>query len=186
MVNQYILVMSEEEGHFYKITVLQFAVKGDSLQSSTMQENEPPPYSLSKLRQQAHILICSLGFVQTSFALYHYDQIHLIISLQIQAHVHLRQQVCGAPGDAPCGESPCGGAGCRDDDGNRHCGGLNCNSAVAVADNALERAKLAEKELNKAIGEVEELFSKVWGHMKPRYAVCLDFSCSKTASHLSG
>uniref|UniRef100_A0AAQ6A8Y0 Laminin, beta 2 (laminin S) n=1 Tax=Amphiprion ocellaris TaxID=80972 RepID=A0AAQ6A8Y0_AMPOC len=57
--------------------------------------------------------------------------------------------VCGAPGDAPCGESPCGGAGCRDDDGNRHCGGLNCNGAVAAADNALEKAKHAEKELSK-------------------------------------
>uniref|UniRef100_A0A673C8J1 Laminin subunit beta-2-like n=1 Tax=Sphaeramia orbicularis TaxID=375764 RepID=A0A673C8J1_9TELE len=61
----------------------------------------------------------------------------------------INEKVCGAPGDAPCEESPCGGAGCRDDEGNRHCGGLNCNGAVAVADNALERAKHAEKELNK-------------------------------------
>lgn len=82
-----------------------------------------------------------------------------------KVHVHLSQQVCGAPGDAPCGESPCGGAGCRDDEGNRHCGGLNCNGAVAVADNALERAKHAEKELNKAMGEVEGLFTKVWKHV---------------------
>uniref|UniRef100_A0A8C2XM76 Laminin, beta 2 (laminin S) n=1 Tax=Cyclopterus lumpus TaxID=8103 RepID=A0A8C2XM76_CYCLU len=73
----------------------------------------------------------------------------------------INEKVCGAPGDAPCGESPCGGAGCRDDEGNRHCGGLNCNGAVAVADNALERAKHAEKQLNKAMGEVEGLFSKV-------------------------
>uniref|UniRef100_A0A7N6BZT2 Laminin, beta 2 (laminin S) n=1 Tax=Anabas testudineus TaxID=64144 RepID=A0A7N6BZT2_ANATE len=61
----------------------------------------------------------------------------------------INEKVCGSPGDAPCGESPCGGAGCRDDEGNRHCGGLNCNGAVAAADNALERAKHAEKELNK-------------------------------------
>uniref|UniRef100_A0AAQ4RGT9 Laminin, beta 2 (laminin S) n=1 Tax=Gasterosteus aculeatus aculeatus TaxID=481459 RepID=A0AAQ4RGT9_GASAC len=73
----------------------------------------------------------------------------------------INEKVCGAPGDAPCGESPCGGAGCRDDEGNRHCGGLNCNGAVAVANNAMERAKHAEKELNKAMGEVEGLFSKV-------------------------
>lgn len=71
-------------------------------------------------------------------------------------------QVCGTPDDAPCGESPCGGAGCRDDDGNPHCGGLNCNGAVAAADNALERGKHAEKELNKAMREVEGLFTKVW------------------------
>uniref|UniRef100_A0A673CGK1 Laminin subunit beta-2-like n=2 Tax=Sphaeramia orbicularis TaxID=375764 RepID=A0A673CGK1_9TELE len=73
----------------------------------------------------------------------------------------INEKVCGAPGDAPCEESPCGGAGCRDDEGNRHCGGLNCNGAVAVADNALERAKHAEKELNKAMGEVAGLFTKV-------------------------
>uniref|UniRef100_A0A4W6G1Q8 Laminin, beta 2 (laminin S) n=1 Tax=Lates calcarifer TaxID=8187 RepID=A0A4W6G1Q8_LATCA len=89
------------------------------------------------------------------------NTIILVIAKQIQAHVYLSQQVCGAPGDAPCGESPCGGAGCRDDEGNRHCGGLNCNGAVAVADNALERAKHAEKELSKAMAEVEGLFTKV-------------------------
>uniref|UniRef100_A0A6Q2X9S7 Laminin, beta 2 (laminin S) n=1 Tax=Esox lucius TaxID=8010 RepID=A0A6Q2X9S7_ESOLU len=44
---------------------------------------------------------------------------------------------------------PCGGAGCRDDEGNRHCGGLNCNGAVAIANTALERSKHAEKQLNK-------------------------------------
>lgn len=79
----------------------------------------------------------------------------------MKIHIKLSQQVCGAPGDAPCGESPCGGAGCRDDEGNRRCGGLNCNGAVAAADNALERAKHAEKELTKAMGEVEGLFTKV-------------------------
>ncbi|XP_018593226.2 laminin subunit beta-2 isoform X2 [Scleropages formosus] len=73
----------------------------------------------------------------------------------------INEKVCGTPGDLPCDESPCGGAGCRDDDGNRHCGGLNCNGAVATADNALERAKHAEKELDKAMSEVEELFRKV-------------------------
>ncbi|MEQ2309484.1 hypothetical protein AMECASPLE_039231, partial [Ameca splendens] len=69
--------------------------------------------------------------------------------------------VCGSVGDVPCTDSPCGGAGCRDDEGNRHCGGLNCNGAVAAADNALERSKHAEKELNKAMGEMQELFTKV-------------------------
>lgn len=71
-------------------------------------------------------------------------------------------QVCGTTDDAPCEESPCGGAGCRDDDGNPHCGGLNCNGAVAAARNALERGKHAEKELNKAMQEIEGLFIMVW------------------------
>lgn len=69
-------------------------------------------------------------------------------------------QVCGKPGDVPCSESPCGGVDCRDDE-RRHCGGLNCNGAAAVAENALERSKHAEKELIKAMGEVEDLFKQV-------------------------
>lgn len=69
-------------------------------------------------------------------------------------------QVCGAPGDVPCSESPCGGVDCHDGE-RRHCGGLNCNGAAAVADNALERSKHAEKELIKAMGEVENLFKQV-------------------------
>uniref|UniRef100_A0A3P9JZ19 Laminin, beta 2 (laminin S) n=1 Tax=Oryzias latipes TaxID=8090 RepID=A0A3P9JZ19_ORYLA len=73
----------------------------------------------------------------------------------------LNEKVCGSSSHDPCGESPCGGAGCRDDDGNRHCGGLNCDGAVAAADDALQKAKHAEKELNKALGETQGLFTKV-------------------------
>ncbi|KAG8435977.1 hypothetical protein GDO86_007172 [Hymenochirus boettgeri] len=73
----------------------------------------------------------------------------------------INEKVCGAPGDVPCSESPCGGAGCRDDEGKRHCGGLSCNGAVATADNALDRARHAEEELQKALGEVEGLYQKV-------------------------
>uniref|UniRef100_A0A4W4EUK7 Laminin, beta 2 (laminin S) n=1 Tax=Electrophorus electricus TaxID=8005 RepID=A0A4W4EUK7_ELEEL len=72
----------------------------------------------------------------------------------------INEKVCGASGDVPCGESPCGGIGCRDDE-RRHCGGLSCNGAISAADNALERSKHAEKELVKAMGEVEELFKQV-------------------------
>ncbi|XP_075687829.1 laminin subunit beta-2-like isoform X2 [Rhinoderma darwinii] len=74
---------------------------------------------------------------------------------------NINEKVCGAPGDVPCSESPCGGAGCRDDDGNRHCGGLSCNGAVATADNALDRAKHAQEELQRALGDVDVLFQKV-------------------------
>nr|XP_032628515.1 laminin subunit beta-2-like [Chelonoidis abingdonii] len=70
-------------------------------------------------------------------------------------------QVCGAPGDAPCASSPCGGAGCRDEDGRRHCGGLNCQGAVAMASSARERARHTQAELHQAMGEVDELFHKV-------------------------
>ncbi|XP_067854444.1 laminin subunit beta-2 isoform X2 [Heptranchias perlo] len=74
---------------------------------------------------------------------------------------NINEKVCGAPGDLPCVDSPCGGAGCFEDDGTRHCGGLNCNGAVAVADTSLDRAQQSEEELQRAMNEVEELFRKV-------------------------
>ncbi|XP_078270415.1 LOW QUALITY PROTEIN: laminin subunit beta-2-like, partial [Rhinoraja longicauda] len=74
---------------------------------------------------------------------------------------NVNEKVCGFPGDLPCADSPCGGAGCYEDDGTRHCGGLNCNGAVAVADTALERAWQSEQEIQQAMSEVEELFKKV-------------------------
>ncbi|XP_030061842.1 laminin subunit beta-2 isoform X2 [Microcaecilia unicolor] len=73
----------------------------------------------------------------------------------------INEKVCGAPGDLPCAESPCGGAGCYDDEGKRHCGGLNCNGAVATSDNALDRARHAEDELRRAMDDVAQLFQKV-------------------------
>ncbi|KAL8212819.1 UNVERIFIED_CONTAM: hypothetical protein K2H54_058895 [Gekko kuhli] len=73
----------------------------------------------------------------------------------------INEKVCGAPGDLPCSSSPCGGAGCRDEDGRRHCGGLNCNGAVATADNALDRARHAEGELRRAVADVDLLLRQV-------------------------
>uniref|UniRef100_UPI00398F4E43 laminin subunit beta-2 isoform X1 n=1 Tax=Pristiophorus japonicus TaxID=55135 RepID=UPI00398F4E43 len=74
---------------------------------------------------------------------------------------NINEKVCGAPGDLPCIDSRCGGAGCYEDDGTRHCGGLDCNGAVAVADTSLDRAQQSEEELQRAMNEVEELFQKV-------------------------
>ncbi|CAL8279484.1 unnamed protein product [Boreogadus saida] len=73
----------------------------------------------------------------------------------------INEKVCGAPGDAPCADSPCGGAGCRDDEGKRRCGGLSCAGTAAEAGRALESSRRAERELSQAMGEVEGLFSKV-------------------------
>ncbi|KAM5125389.1 laminin subunit beta-2-like, partial [Mantella aurantiaca] len=73
----------------------------------------------------------------------------------------INYKVCGAPGDTLCSDSPCGGAGCRDEEGKRLCGGINCNGAAATAENALDRAKHAEEELQRALGEVHGLLHKV-------------------------
>nr|XP_060622490.1 laminin subunit beta-2 [Anolis sagrei ordinatus] len=92
----------------------------------------------------------------------------------------INEKVCGAPGDVPCANSPCGGAGCRDEDGRRHCGGLNCNGAVATADNALDRARHAEGELRRAVVDVDTLLRQVAeakaraGEAKQRAQAALD------------
>ncbi|XP_058024139.1 laminin subunit beta-2 [Ahaetulla prasina] len=73
----------------------------------------------------------------------------------------INEKVCGAQGDTPCAIDSCGGAGCYDEDGRRHCGGLHCNGAVATADNALDRARHVEEELHNAVSEVESLLQQV-------------------------
>ncbi|ETE64464.1 Laminin subunit beta-1, partial [Ophiophagus hannah] len=73
----------------------------------------------------------------------------------------INEKVCGAQGDTPCAIDSCGGAGCYDEDGRRHCGGLHCNGAVATADNALNRARHVEEELHNAVSEVESLLHQV-------------------------
>lgn len=72
-------------------------------------------------------------------------------------------QVCGAAGDVPCTESPCGGAGCRDEDGGRRCGGLSCGGAVSTADSALDRARHAQEELQQAANDMVQLSHRVRG-----------------------
>ncbi|NWU72049.1 LAMB2 protein, partial [Pterocles burchelli] len=73
----------------------------------------------------------------------------------------LNEKVCGAAGDVPCAESPCGGAGCRDEDGGRRCGGLSCGGAVSTADSALDRARHAQEELRRAAGDLAQLSHRV-------------------------
>ncbi|NXJ62559.1 LAMB2 protein, partial [Rostratula benghalensis] len=73
----------------------------------------------------------------------------------------LNEKVCGAASDVPCAESPCGGAGCRDEDGGRRCGGLSCSGAVSTADSALDRARHAQEELQQAARDVAQLSHKV-------------------------
>ncbi|KAM8799629.1 laminin subunit beta-2 [Eudromia elegans] len=73
----------------------------------------------------------------------------------------LNDKVCGAAADVPCSESPCGGAGCRDEDGHRRCGGLSCGGAVATADSALDRARHAHEELQRAAAAVAQLSHRV-------------------------
>ncbi|XP_043944431.1 laminin subunit beta-4 isoform X2 [Protopterus annectens] len=53
---------------------------------------------------------------------------------------YLNSKICGAPGNLSCHQAACGGALCRDDDGNRMCGGPNCNGISSLADKAFSMA----------------------------------------------
>ncbi|XP_064417542.1 laminin subunit beta-4 [Latimeria chalumnae] len=53
--------------------------------------------------------------------------------------VKLNNILCGEPGNLSCSEAICGGALCRNDDGSRKCGGLNCTGALSLAKNVFDR-----------------------------------------------
>uniref|UniRef100_A0A4W5MC35 LAMB1/2/3/4 helical domain-containing protein n=1 Tax=Hucho hucho TaxID=62062 RepID=A0A4W5MC35_9TELE len=57
---------------------------------------------------------------------------------------HLSHQVCGGhsntSSNGTCHDSPCGGAGCRDDGGQRVCGGDGCKGTVSASLKGLKHA----------------------------------------------
>lgn len=66
---------------------------------------------------------------------------------------HLSDKVCGGPSvvnvDGSCPSSKCGGAGCRDDLGNRVCGGDGCNGTATSSVVALSEASRNTFDLNR-------------------------------------
>ncbi|XP_062248507.1 laminin subunit beta-1 [Platichthys flesus] len=91
--------------------------------------------------------------------------------LQQKAHnldekVHfLSNKVCGGHSNdsvnGSCPDSQCGGAGCRDDQGNRVCGGDGCNGTVSASVSALHQAGLARDGLNAANEELQGVAKKL-------------------------
>ncbi|XP_035015327.1 laminin subunit beta-2 [Hippoglossus stenolepis] len=91
--------------------------------------------------------------------------------LQQKAHnldekVHLlSHKVCGGHSNdsvnGSCPDSQCGGAGCRDDQGNRVCGGNGCNGTVSASVAALNQAGLARNGLNAANEELQGVAKKL-------------------------
>lgn len=74
-------------------------------------------------------------------------------------------QVCGGHSNislnGSCPDSVCGGASCRDDEGNRVCGGDGCNGTVSASLDALNHAKIAAENLNNAKVELQGVAKKV-------------------------
>ncbi|XP_064422528.1 laminin subunit beta-1 [Latimeria chalumnae] len=73
----------------------------------------------------------------------------------------INEKVCGAPGHASCAESPCGGANCRDNLGNRVCGGKGCDGAVPTAVEALKKVQNVSKELTNKGAELDAVSQKI-------------------------
>uniref|UniRef100_A0A670J3U6 Laminin subunit beta 4 n=1 Tax=Podarcis muralis TaxID=64176 RepID=A0A670J3U6_PODMU len=71
------------------------------------------------------------------------------------------REICGLPGNFPCGVSDCGGALCRDSQGNRHCGGPNCNGALPLSTNAIREGRQTVLLLNNLTNQMQGSEEKV-------------------------
>lgn len=83
---------------------------------------------------------------------------------------HLSHKVCGGHGNASvngsCSDSQCGSAGCRDNQGNRVCGGEGCNGTVStsvaalnLARNTTDRVNAADEELRSVARKLQDIAS---------------------------
>ncbi|TMS16035.1 Laminin subunit beta-1, partial [Larimichthys crocea] len=96
--------------------------------------------------------------------------------LQQRAHdldkkVHrLSHKVCGghtnASANGTCSDSKCGGAGCRDDQGNRICGGEGCSGTASaamtaqnLASNVTDSLKAANEDLKNVARKLQDIAS---------------------------
>ncbi|XP_058046208.1 laminin subunit beta-4 isoform X2 [Ahaetulla prasina] len=53
---------------------------------------------------------------------------------------NINEKVCGMPGNISCAVAECGGALCHDSQGNKHCGGPNCDGAYPLSSNTFRKA----------------------------------------------
>ncbi|XP_062396596.1 laminin subunit beta-2 [Sardina pilchardus] len=78
---------------------------------------------------------------------------------------HLSHKVCGGHSNASvngsCPDSPCGGAGCRDEENQRVCGGPGCNGTMSAAIGALTLAKDASGNLTAISDELQSISKKL-------------------------
>ncbi|XP_071783632.2 laminin subunit beta-1 isoform X1 [Centroberyx gerrardi] len=78
---------------------------------------------------------------------------------------HLSHKVCGGhsnpSANGSCPDSPCGGAGCRDAEGNRVCGGEGCNGTVSASVMALKRARDITDNLTAASEDLQGMARKL-------------------------
>lgn len=77
-------------------------------------------------------------------------------------------QVCGGHGNltdnSTCPKSLCGGSGCKDNEGQRHCGGEGCSGTVSAAARALTKANNVTQNINIVNEELDVVAKKVGLH----------------------
>ncbi|XP_071318517.1 laminin subunit beta-4 isoform X2 [Trachinotus anak] len=87
------------------------------------------------------------------------DQAPLEKKIKELSMVELNRKVCGGPGLEAC--SGCGGALCGLDQGDRKCGGPNCDGVVPVSQKASETAERARDQLITLPSRLEESKKKI-------------------------
>ncbi|XP_012991876.3 laminin subunit beta-2 [Esox lucius] len=84
----------------------------------------------------------------------------------VDKKVHqLSHKVCGGSANSSsngtCPNSPCGGAGCRDSDGQRVCGGDGCNGTVSASLKGLKYADDVTNNLTAASDDLQRVTKKL-------------------------
>ncbi|XP_043934664.1 laminin subunit beta-1-like isoform X2 [Protopterus annectens] len=73
----------------------------------------------------------------------------------------INEAVCGSPGHHSCQNAQCGGANCRDDWGNRKCGGDGCTGALPVSMKALKSVQNTSKQLTETAEKLSNTERKI-------------------------
>ncbi|XP_072569193.1 laminin subunit beta-1 isoform X1 [Paramormyrops kingsleyae] len=78
---------------------------------------------------------------------------------------NLSEKVCGGHGNltdnGTCPKSLCGGSGCKDNEGQRHCGGEGCSGTVSAAARALTKANNVTQNINIVNEELDVVAKKL-------------------------
>eukprot|EP00062_Callorhinchus_milii_P006208 gi/632946479/ref/XP_007888579.1/ PREDICTED: laminin subunit beta-2-like isoform X2 [Callorhinchus milii] len=73
----------------------------------------------------------------------------------------ISRKVCGSSGSLTCIQDRCGGAGCRDDFGNRKCGGDGCGGALTLSSGALKKAENVSDALTDSNEQLSDISRKI-------------------------
>ncbi|XP_072856749.2 laminin subunit beta-4 [Pogona vitticeps] len=87
--------------------------------------------------------------------------LHQLKMLKTSDIQNLNEKICGVPGDLPCVVAVCGGALCQDNQGNKHCGGPNCNGALPLSTNAIGKAGQAATLLKNVTSQLKGAENKI-------------------------